>query len=101
MALAAPLFVKKRNELSSRDVAICAAAVVLMLIPAVGSVYPVPPAPVRYFPYVFLGYLLVGGLRVSRLRRSAPERLQRIRAEIQTQILPVAAGLAVQTTGSG
>ena len=33
---------------------------VLLLIPAVGSVYPLPPAPVLYFPYAFLVYLAVG-----------------------------------------
>ena len=58
VTLAAPVFVKKRNELKGKDVAVCVAAVVLMLIPAIGSVYPVPDPPVRYFPYIFLGYLL-------------------------------------------
>jgi hypothetical protein len=32
------MFVKKRGELTGKDVAICVAAVILMLVPAVGSV---------------------------------------------------------------
>ncbi len=72
ITLAAPVFVKKRNELKGKDIAVCVAAVALMLIPAVGSVYPVPDPPVRYFPYIFLGYLLIGGARVAWLRLRAP-----------------------------
>jgi amino acid transporter len=99
ITLAAPIFIKKRNELTRKDVAVCAAAIVLMLIPAVGSVYPVPDPPVRYFPYIFLGYLLIGGGRIAWLRMRAPDRLHQIRQEIQTQHVPAA--LAMQTTGNG
>jgi amino acid transporter len=99
ITLAAPIFIKKRNELTGKDVAVCAAAIVLMLIPAVGSVYPVPDPPVRYFPYIFLGYLLIGGGRIAWLRMRAPDRLHQIHQEIQTQHVPAA--LAMQTTGNG
>jgi amino acid transporter len=88
VTIAAPVYVKKRNELATKDVVVCAAALLLMLIPAVGSVYPVPDPPVRYFPYVFAAYLLVGVARVFWLRMSAPERIVRIREEIHSQHLP-------------
>jgi len=88
VTIAAPLYVKKRNELTGKDIAICAAALLLMLIPAVGSVYPVPDPPVRYFPYIFLGYLAIGVARVAWLRRSAPERLREICDEIHAHHLP-------------
>jgi amino acid transporter len=90
ITIAAPVFVKKRGELTGKDVAICVAALVLMLIPAVGSVYPVPDPPVRYFPYIFAGYLVIGLGRVAWLRMRAPDRLQRISREIETQHLPAA-----------
>ncbi len=51
-----------------RDIALCVAAVLLMIIPAVGSVYLVPDAPVKYFPYAFLVYLVVGVIRVAAVR---------------------------------
>ncbi len=38
----------------------CIASLVLLAVPAVGSVYPVPAPPVNYFPYAFLIYLAVG-----------------------------------------
>jgi len=93
VTIAAPVFVKKRDELTSKDVAICAAALALMLIPAVGSVYPVPDPPVRYFPYIFLAYLVVGGARIAWLRMSAPEQIRKIRDEVHAHHLPE--GLAV------
>jgi amino acid transporter len=98
VTLAAPVFVKKRNELKGKDVAVCVAAVVLMLIPAIGSVYPVPDPPVRYFPYIFLGYLLIGGARVAWLHMRTPQRLQRIREEIQIKHVPDS--LVVHATGN-
>ena len=82
VTLAAPGFLKKRGLLKTKDIAFCAAAVLLMLIPAVGSVYPVPPAPVNYFPYIFLGYLLIGLARTLLLSRSKPERHEAIHAEM-------------------
>ena len=41
----------------------------LLLVPAVGSVYPVPPWPVNIFPYIFLGYLAIGLAWFMILRR--------------------------------
>jgi amino acid transporter len=63
VSLAAPMFLKKRNELRTKDIVFCVAALALMVIPAVGSVYPVPAAPANYFPYIFLTYLLCGFVR--------------------------------------
>jgi amino acid transporter len=82
ITLAAPAFLKKRNELKAGDIALCAAALLLMLIPAVGSVYPVPPAPVNAFPYIFAGYLLLGCIRVKAMRHQKADRLVEIRHEI-------------------
>jgi hypothetical protein len=86
--------VKKRGELQGKDVAVCVAALILMLIPLVGSVYPVPDPPVRYFPYIFAAYLAIGGARVAWLRMRAPERLRKIGEEIRSQHVPSVQGLA-------
>jgi amino acid transporter len=85
VTIAAPAFVKKLGERKPKDVALCAAAVVLMLIPAVGSVYPVPDPPVRYFPYIFLGYLAIGLGRVLWMRMMEPARLREIHHEVLAQ----------------
>jgi len=57
-------------------------AILCLLVPTVGSFYPVPPWPVNIFPYIFLGYILVGAawlFAVSRRRRG-------ILAEIETDL---------------
>ncbi len=88
VTLAAPFFLKKRAELKARDTVWCVAGLVMLLIPAIGSVYPVPTAPVNYFPYAFLLYLAIGGVRVVALRFQAPERLKEIRDEVHSQHSP-------------
>jgi amino acid transporter len=97
VTLAAPFYLKKRAELKAKDVVWCVLALVLLMIPAIGSVYPVPPAPVNYFPYVFLGYLLIGFIRVVVLRVQAPERLKEIREQVRSQHLPDMLGIAPKT----
>ena len=52
-------------------------------MPAVGSVYPVPPFPVNYFPYIFLAYLAIGVIWVLSFRFRVPERLEQIRMELK------------------
>src|SRR5262249_32094874 len=61
------------------------AALALMIIPAVGSVYPVPPAPVSYFPYVFLAYVVSGVVRVGTMtgHRSKATRVKEIALEVK------------------
>jgi amino acid transporter len=60
ISIAAPAYLSKRHELSPGALGLSIASVVLLLVPAVGSVYPVPSWPVNIFPYIFLGYLALG-----------------------------------------
>jgi amino acid transporter len=83
ISLAAPGFLKKRGELKTKHVALSAGTLVLMMIPAIGLVYPVPAAPVNYFPYVFLAYLWFGFLRVMAMQHQKPQRVEEVSAEIQ------------------
>ena len=55
----------------------------LLAIPAVGSVYPVPPAPVMYFPYLFLAYLAVGIVWILSFYRRRPSASVTIRRDLQ------------------
>jgi amino acid transporter len=87
VTLAAPAFLKKRGELKVMDVVFCGAGVLMMLIPAIGSVYPVPAPPQNYYPYVFLGYLLLGALRILLMYIAKPERHQVIAADAQKRFI--------------
>ena len=70
VSIAAPMYLRKIGELRGRDIAFSAIALACLLVPAVGSVYPVPAPPVNAFPYIFLAYFLVG-LVVFVARRGA------------------------------
>ncbi len=60
ITIGAPLYVKSLGEMKPYHWAIAAASLILLIIPTVGSVYPVPPAPLMYYPYVFVAYLAIG-----------------------------------------
>jgi amino acid transporter len=83
IVLAAPMFLKKRGELKAGHIALCVAAMVLLLIPIVGSVYPIPAAPVNYFPYAFAAYLWFGIIRVMGMSHQKPAHVDSIRMEVQ------------------
>ncbi len=40
ITIAAPMYLYKIKELKSKDMVLCGAALLLLLVPAVGSVYP-------------------------------------------------------------
>jgi len=68
------LYLRRLGELRPYHVAISAFTLGLLLIPAVGSVYPVPAPPTNAFPYIFAGYFILGvALLWSRSGR-IPER---------------------------
>ena len=83
ISVAAPVFLRKRGELERRHIVISVLAVIFLLVPTVGSFYPVPAFPVRVFPYYFLAYMAVGAiwLRVASLRH--PGVLREIEADLE------------------
>ena len=62
VAVAMPIHLHRRGRLTTGAIVLAASATSVMLLALVGSVYPVPPAPIRYFPYVYLVYLAIGML---------------------------------------
>jgi len=83
IVLAAPFFLKKRGELKAGHILLCCVAMVLMLVPIIGSVYPFQAPPVLYFPVAFLCYLWFGILRVMGMRHQKPARVDEVSAEVQ------------------
>jgi amino acid transporter len=72
ITIAAPVYLRRRGEMRPRHVVIAAIACLCLLVPTIGSFYPVPPFPVNVFPYIFAAYMAVGGgwlLILSRRRR--------------------------------
>jgi amino acid transporter len=71
VSVAAPMYLKKIGQLRARDTAYAALALICLLVPAVGSVYPVPAPPVNLFPYIFAAYFLAGLVFFAARRKSA------------------------------
>jgi len=65
VSIGAPLYVKSLGQLKPVHWLLAAASLVLLIIPTVGCVYPVPPAPVKYYPYLFVAYLVIGGAWIA------------------------------------
>ncbi len=82
VTLAAPMYLKKLGELGTKEVVGCVLSVALLIVPAVGSVYPLPPAPTLYFPYAFLAYLAIGVVWVFAFYRRTPAATTVIRGDL-------------------
>jgi amino acid transporter len=93
VSLAAPMYLRKIGELRPLDITYAVGALVLLLVPAVGSVYPVPAPPVNLFPYIFLVYFLVG-LVVFMARRKAAKTIHHLMPEIMPERMTEEAALA-------
>jgi amino acid transporter len=94
ICIAAPIYLYKIGELKAKDIVISIMALGLLLIPAVGSVYPVPPAPLNYFPYVFAVYLAAGLFRAVAFKVRDPKALNLVREELKTFHIPADMSLA-------
>ncbi|MEJ1962850.1 MAG: APC family permease [Gammaproteobacteria bacterium] len=83
ITIAAPAYLKSLGELTTRDMLGCGASLALLIIPAVGSVYPRPPAPVMYFPYIFLAYIAIGMVWIFAFQRRKPSATTLIRDDLE------------------
>jgi amino acid transporter len=78
ISIAAPLELRREKALSVGPLALAFVAVVLLMIPAVGSIYPLPAAPMSYLPFIFVGLLAIGTLWFLYLRASQPPRFRTV-----------------------
>ena len=93
ITVAAPVYLRAIGQFRKRDMAVCIASLVLLAIPTVGSVYPIPDAPVNAFPYLFLAYLVVGLVWIVAFHRRRPAAAANIRSDLQDshdRFIPVA-----------
>ena len=86
ISVAAPVYLRRRGELRPKHMAVLVAALVCLLVPTVGSFYPVPPAPVRYFPYYFLLYMGVGIAWLITVSRRKPTVLTDIETDLEASV---------------
>jgi amino acid transporter len=83
ITVAAPVYLKRLGEQRPIDLAMCAAALVLLMIPAVGSVIPIPAPPVNYFPYMYLAYMLIGIVWIVAFHARKPAAVGQIHQDLE------------------
>ena len=86
ISIAAPVYLRRRGELKPKHVAITFLALLALLVPLVGSFYPLPPAPVRYFPYYSLAYMVVGAIWLTVLHRRDNTVLTAIETDLEVTV---------------
>jgi amino acid transporter len=86
ITIAAPAYLRRRGELRVRDVTIAVIACLCLLVPTIGSFYPVPPFPVNIFPYIFVAYMAVGGSWLFILSRRRRGILAEIEADLDQSL---------------
>jgi amino acid transporter len=90
VAVGAPVFLKRRDELRTRHVVVAVASVLLLALPLVGSLYPIPPYPLNLLPYVFLALLGLGVAHFLLLRWRSPGVLTLIQGDLSEAASPAA-----------
>ena len=83
ITVAAPMYLKKLGELRPRNVVLASIAVLCLLVPTIGSFYPMPAWPVNLFPYIYLGYMAIGGSWLFIVNRRRPGILADIEADLE------------------
>lgn len=83
ITIAAPVYLRKRGELRAGTIVIAAIAILCLLVPLIGSFYPAPVWPVSAFPYIFLGYMAVGGVWLFAQSRRRVGILTEIETDLQ------------------
>ncbi len=83
-SVAAPIYLSKTKELKIADLLVGLLGAGLMIFAIVGSVYPVPAYPYNIFPYLFLAYMVAGGLWTIVLKLRSPQALLGIEHDMET-----------------
>lgn len=82
-SIASPALLRKTGEATPMVYAMGVIGSILMVLSLVGSVYPVPPAPLVYFPYGFAVYMLVGVGWYLFVKRKEPQILVSIEHDLE------------------
>lgn len=99
ISLATPFYLKKIGELKARHIAIAVMALTLLIVPIVGTVYPVPAFPMNYFPYIFLTYIAIGVALVWGRSRSHSE-IAGIRKALEETAMSIDLRLPEEVSGT-
>ncbi len=84
ISVAAPVYLRRLGRLRSGHMVVAALAVLFMMVPVIGSIYPVPAAPYNLLPYLFLVYLAAGSCWFFLLRHRSPQIIEQMERDMET-----------------
>jgi amino acid transporter len=73
ISLATPFYLKRIGELKIYHILLSVGALLLLIVPIVGTVYPAPSYPLNYFAYIFGTWVVIGIVTVFIRSRSRTE----------------------------
>jgi len=82
VCIAAPLSLYRRGQMLARNVAVSVAAIVFMTVTLIGNIYPRPPAPYSWMPFVYTAILALGPLWLAWRRRVVPALVEEIQRDL-------------------
>ena len=86
VSIGSPLFLRSRGELSAVSVIMAVLSIAMLVIATIGSIYPVPAAPLNTVPYVFLLLLAIGLARFAYVRLVRPDIIGAIQADLVQEV---------------
>jgi amino acid transporter len=78
ISVAAPVYLQRRGELKVQHVFISFISIIILGLAILGNIYPVPPAPYNWLPYLFFVLLLGGVAWVFIIHRFHPNVVDEI-----------------------
>jgi amino acid transporter len=83
VSVAAPVYLKRRGELKVQHVAITVVSIGILGLAILANLYPVPPAPYSWLPYLFFAILLGGVAWIVVIHKFHPHVVDEIHRETQ------------------
>jgi len=75
-AAALPFALRRRGQLTPAAAALSIAAALAMVLAMAGTLYPIPPTPYNWLPYIYLAYLATGLTYFALTSRRTPPHTQ-------------------------
>jgi amino acid transporter len=83
ICIAAPVYLKRLGKLTASAMVVSILGLLFMMVPIVGSFYPLPDPPIRYYPYIFAAYLVVGVVFLFIQRGMGSNVIQKIETDLE------------------
>jgi len=100
VSIAAPIFLARRHTLTPLPVIVAVLATVAIGYVIFKNLVPVPPAPYNVFPYIFLGWIVIGVAWYLVLKARDPERAARLGTLAEDDTADLESRIATQLSDS-